>query len=1174
MSSSHPKPTRSRFSSPHRHPGSSASHSRGGNNDGSRTLMQRWLEPPVQNKPSFQEAGLVRGGVVENMAPLGTMPKAAMLKKTPLCAEASSSPVPASTVKRIVLKKPFSPAAVGAGMPVATTPSATTTPPDITYMSLGESVGMMEDAAVDASLSPTSHFALPISVMDDMDDDDYVPASVPKKSKARRNPQNPGHPNVSSSVTSAHPRRQSHRHRSARSSPAPAVLDPTPDPTPVPTSPTHSDALSAHQLAREPDDKEQADKIVEIAVEEALRHFRYPTAWALRLLYDENSRDPHFVSMIEDVYYQRATPKTIRKFRHLISEKKKEGKKENKGCHYFVPPSTGSHFIPHKPEPAPYENLIKMEFASLLRDTTSDVEAEIDVDGHISKKRKTEGAEERTKPAERADAHLHVSKALNGAVPHHQRNGDRHQSLRPHGGIAKNKSPRGKKTRSGSVSSTSSLSSVPDDAIEDYDDFMGSVDGDLGAPRMLEGEQGEYAEGNNAQIPAGSMQPISVEQAKPAIKKQIVSPNPASEQNTPTHYPHSRDSSMPAAIITSSTTTIPNGTHPPLTHQSIPTLKFQSRFGDFDESTDTFIQKKLSRKSETAINTKTASEDSFIRKPLVLDSLPDELDSLPQPPAPPPERGRLSRTPAPTLSSRAARAAKRNHDEFDDASSPTVSSFRADFEPSSARNSRAATPTNPRSSKKPRGGLRVKTSPMKKKGTSAGIPRGNGERPSPIGNGMLINQDDNDDSCYACGGNGELVCCDGCTFSFHFMCIDPPMDQGHIPDEWFCNECQIRYHPPLVNEHKGIFGALATSLQRKNPRAFRLPESIREHFEGVKTGAEGEYEEAVPPKPKTNKKNAEETFDFFRLRNGDKAVLCHQCHKGVTDNRPIIPCSVCGLNWHLECLSPPLALPPILRTWRCPCHVDDLLGDLPVRLAPAHKYRKIKNMPVIEQGYNRGLANNGWIEIEEDDSDDDDEAAWKEKKAFGRVFRLSAKGIKQDFISRIRQNRGESSFQLGTVAGPASTVALKPPSLEEQHAALSLLQLADSQGVGVHQLAQTMMLQSQASPAAVSLIARDNAQHITSDSLADADVATLEAVLAQADALKLRVTKILEGRTHHARHEKSDTELKALTPNSISHDDSTVVDELNLDNASSDDTEKTQDIDGVKPATDSVMHIN
>lgn len=676
----------------------------------------------MQSKTSFQEAGLVRVGVLENMAPLGTMPKAAMLKKTPLCGE-GSSPVPASTVKRIVLKKPFSPA-VGAGVLAATTPSATATPPDITYMSLSESAGMMDDAAADAdadadaSLSPTLHFALPIPVVDDMDDDDYVP----KKSKARRNPQNAGHPNASStSATPMHPRRQSHRHRSARSSPAPAmldpvlhpILDPTPDPTPAPPSPTYSDALSTHPLAREPDDKEQADKIVEIAVEEALRHFRYPTAWALRLLYDEHSGDPHFVSMIEDVYYQRATPKTIRKFRRLISEKKKEGKKENKGYYYFVPPSTGGHSTPHKPAPAPYENLIKMEFASLLRDTASDVEAEVDADGHVSKRRKTEGAEERIAPVERADVHLGLpaaKNARNGAVSHNQKSGDRYQSLRPHGGVAKNKSPRGKKMRSGSVSSTSSLSSVPDDAIEDYDDFMGSVDGDLGAPRM----EDEHAEGNNAQIPAGSMQPISVEQAKPAIKKQIVSPNPASEQNTPTtHYPHSRDSSMPAAVITSSTTTttiIPNGTHRPLTNQTIPPLKFQSRFGDFDESTDIFIQKKLSRKSETAVNTKAASVESFIREPCGLDELLDEPDSLPQPPAPPPERGRLSRTPAPALTGRAARAAKRNHDEFDDASSPTVSSFRADFEPSSARNSRAATPTNPRYSKKPRGGLRVKTS--------------------------------------------------------------------------------------------------------------------------------------------------------------------------------------------------------------------------------------------------------------------------------------------------------------------------------------------------------------------------------------------------------------------------------------------------------------------------------
>ena len=43
--------------------------------------MQRWLEPPVQVKASYQEAGLMRHGVVEGMAPLGTMPKVGIFKK-------------------------------------------------------------------------------------------------------------------------------------------------------------------------------------------------------------------------------------------------------------------------------------------------------------------------------------------------------------------------------------------------------------------------------------------------------------------------------------------------------------------------------------------------------------------------------------------------------------------------------------------------------------------------------------------------------------------------------------------------------------------------------------------------------------------------------------------------------------------------------------------------------------------------------------------------------------------------------------------------------------------------------------------------------------------------------------------------------------------------------------
>ena len=112
-------------------------------------------------------------------------------------------------------------------------------------------------------------------------------------------------------------------------------------------------------------------------------------------------------------------------------------------------------------------------------------------------------------------------------------------------------------------------------------------------------------------------------------------------------------------------------------------------------------------------------------------------------------------------------------------------------------------------------------------------------------------QDDNDDSCYTCGGNGELVCCDGCNYSFHFACIDPPMSEGHMPDEWYCNECSRRYLPP-TDGRKGALSDLLCVLERKNPRSFRLPEEIRDYFEGVKTGPEGEYEDSAPPvaKPK------------------------------------------------------------------------------------------------------------------------------------------------------------------------------------------------------------------------------------------------------------------------------------------------------------------------------------
>ncbi|RYP77960.1 hypothetical protein DL771_000819 [Monosporascus sp. 5C6A] len=1185
---SNPKPTRSRYSSPLQLSSSPSGHNRGpGAHHEERILMRRWLEPPVQNKASYQEAGLVKAGVVENMAPLGTLPKPAIAKKSALPGPEHGNGAAPPAVKRIVLKKPLSAAAAPVPV-VAAAAEESTPPPHISgaFPEVDDSDAIM--------LSPSSRPFLSLPVMDDGEDEDYVPN---KSSKAGRTSlttkdKNPSHSpsNMNIDANSTTTRRQSSRRKSARPSPPPPA-----SPVEAVPSPFHAPPSI---LNRQPQDKDLADKVVEFAVEEALAHYRYPTAWALRLLYDENSNDPQFVSMIEDIYHQKADRETLREFNRLISEKKRDGKKENKGCYYFVPPSTGNRFTPRKPKPAPYATLVRMDLSTFK-------EVAPDADGRATKKIKLEksndallgpgtgiGADADEVNGAGLDSDLNsaaastttagttaVSTAAAGtaapaaaatpapaaaaitaaadttaavaatpmaaaaapmaaaatptvaavtptaAAATPAAGITRAPVIRPTAaaglnGIKSTRSPQRKKKRSGSVSSSSSLSSVPEDMPDDYDEYMDQVDDDLAVSRP------RSAEGNDAPDLVGPAQPISAAQRKLGTKKKNVSPKPASHPSNATHTtttPNPHDSSMPAAVIT-------NGA----SHRTPGPLKFASKYAELDAASEDLSNQKVEKRLENRRLTTAASADSFVRDGLGLDELPEDAPAAQAPPAvvASAEQSRCSRTPA--LSGRAARAAKRNHDEVEDPISPTSALFQTGMEPpSSRRNSRAATPSNLRPAKKPRGGLRVKTSPMKKKGTSAGIPRGGGDRPSPAANGPQASQDDNDDSCYTCGGNGELVCCDGCNYSFHFLCIDPPMSEGHMPDEWYCNECTQRYFPP-IGERKGAFSDFLAVLERKNPRAFRLPEDIREHFEGVRTGPDGEYEDSAPvAKPKTNKKGYEEAFDFFKVKNVDGSpALCHLCHKAAADDRPLIPCSVCGLNWHLECLDPPLAVPPPPRTWRCPAHVDDLLRSLPERLAPAHKYRKVKHAPVIEQIYSRGMANNGWIEIEEDSDDDDDADAWRQHKGYGRIFRLSEKGVKLDFISRVRENR-RSQIPIRTrPPNPAFAVAPSARSLAEQQAALSLSQLAQGGSDGVNQLVQALV--SEANPTIVSLMAIGDAERIANGNLSTTDVTALNAMLAQVDSMKSAITKVLASHNRPATPGTGHPATPAKTPEKTS----------------------------------------
>lgn len=139
------------------------------------------------------------------------------------------------------------------------------------------------------------------------------------------------------------------------------------------------------------------------------------------------------------------------------------------------------------------------------------------------------------------------------------------------------------------------------------------------------------------------------------------------------------------------------------------------------------------------------------------------------------------------------------------------------------------------------------------------------------------------------------------------------------------------------------------------------------------------------------------------MDKNEKPILCHSCYKSSENKRAIVPCSLCGLWWHADCLDPPRTSPPNPRTFVCPAHVDDLLHKVPSQMGPAHKFRKIKGSSDISYAFRRGNINNGWIEVDDDEPNgrlmdphvmDEDPLKW------GRIHRVRSSGIRDDFITK------------------------------------------------------------------------------------------------------------------------------------------------------------------------------
>jgi hypothetical protein len=770
--------SRSRFSSPqvnNRSPSGAAEQpvkEQATGLDNQKAFMARWLEPPVSVKPSYQDAGLMRHGVVEGMAPLGTLPKAGIFKKTTTPA-ASSDARPQNTPPptRIVLKQRAKPTTTPTPAPVAApvTPAAQTEDDTEEVDSEDSETGEEEEGLIAAPPLPTSRRRS----LRSQDDNDWAATA----SKV-----------LSAGTKSVNTRRSSSRAGAGKASHTSL------------TSPSMQHTqTSASSVSRVMDSiKDVADKVVDAAVEEALKHYRYPTAWALRMLYDENCDNAEFLSMVQEVFTQTADDETAEHFARLLSTKKRDGRKGNKGFRYFIPPATSNLSTPHKPKQAPYGDLVKLDIAPIgshreqtvsergqeqeperqagpelvpqqavpedLQEEQQEQPQEQPLQEDSPKKKRKRLPEEAqpsieetpSKKQRRKSSSKQSESAAPAAMVSTPKGAMASSSKKKNGGTPATGNGKAKLTESPSMrrkaraasiaSSTSSLSSArsltPPEGIMDSDDELDVSD----VPPSHTSRSSPAAETvNNANAPEPP-QPIARPRRNNAPKKKRnVSPStpapssPAVIPTTATNYNNNnaatstttRSKQQSAAAAAAAASSMPALVEPPVFPNLLPPKKsaykaagaqfdkgipvFPSRVGRLDDNDAKIV---LRQKAKNVTNGLDLSE-SFERGSGVITKASEVEEAGAGGNAghakPRPSRQSVFAEAANgslNTASRSTRSSrKRSHDEIDDEVSPTTSQFPTGAldVASSAADSRAATPIL-RPAKKAKTGARVKQS--------------------------------------------------------------------------------------------------------------------------------------------------------------------------------------------------------------------------------------------------------------------------------------------------------------------------------------------------------------------------------------------------------------------------------------------------------------------------------
>lgn len=447
-------------------------------------------------------------------------------------------------------------------------------------------------------------------------------------------------------------------------------------------------------------DLEMTDRVVESAVQEALDNQRWPTAYALRTLYDDHRLNPRMVRLIDTIYSGRADDNQLKEFKGVMKHKKKEGKKDRTGEYYFngdgSDPLPGpSQFSPSHTRTPSFSGPLGQPATGAQSVNMSSASASITPSASASPQKENEHISKKLKTS-RFPVFPNLHQGMNGdaagkakSPQKHQQNGTAHTTGRP---------------RSTSNTSTSSLSSVDEHILND--EYRTSPPNVRAHPPSRSAHAETHPGARHATRPINATKRTG---PKTYTFSTVTASSSAALSSPTNRSSHARLSSTsagdvmaPAALLALASSGAAQGKAKKDSKES-PKVTGQV----YDENDPAVRMKKKARQ---VTNKSVPVQESFERRrraPRGSESASERGGSVP------PAVSTSKRTTLRLLNKKTRQSRGAVNYDSDTHSSPTLLSFQPDLAPGSRSVSRAGTPTTagrPGRKAKTGTGLRVKTS--------------------------------------------------------------------------------------------------------------------------------------------------------------------------------------------------------------------------------------------------------------------------------------------------------------------------------------------------------------------------------------------------------------------------------------------------------------------------------